>query len=73
MVMVLKFICLYSELSDGRLLHFIKDAGMLYLSSPDMAMIVPSFEEQLASMKMNIEEKRIDTGSHPHIFLDCVK
>lgn len=59
-------------LRDGRLLHIVKESGVLHLPALDMPTIIPSFEDHMASMKLIIEEKKI-THECPHIFLDCVK
>ncbi len=62
-----------SVLKDERRLYTVEDGGVLYLPKPDILMLIPSLDSQIAAFKAKIDCKVVTAQTHPHIFADCAR
>jgi hypothetical protein len=46
-----------SVLKDERRLYTVEDGGELYLPKPDILMLIPSLDSQIAAFKAKIDAK----------------
>ncbi|EFX88889.1 hypothetical protein DAPPUDRAFT_234144 [Daphnia pulex] len=60
-------------LKDERRLYTVEDGGELYLPKPDILMLIPSLDSQIAAFKAKIDCKVVSAQTHPNIFADCAK
>ncbi|XP_046643908.1 uncharacterized protein LOC124329028 [Daphnia pulicaria] len=60
-------------LKDERRLYTVEDGGELYLPKPDILMLIPSLDSQIAAFKAKIDCKVVTAQTHPNIFADCAK